>query len=70
MIETKDISVIVPVKNEAGNINGLIDEIGEALKNFNYEIIYVNDGSTDDTAIELKNNLKLKKKNKSRFSYK
>ena len=62
MIETKDISVIVPVKNESGNINGLIDEIGEALKNSNYEIIYVNDGSTDDTGIELKNNLKLSKK--------
>ena len=62
MIETKDISVIVPVKNESGNINGLIDEIGEALKNSNYEIIYVNDGSTDDTGIELKNNLKLSEK--------
>jgi dolichol-phosphate mannosyltransferase len=49
------ISVVVPVLNEAGNINPLIDEIHEALASTfdDYEIVYVDDGSTDDTAKEL-----------------
>ena len=62
MVESKDISIVVPVKNEAGNIDPLINEIEIALKKFNYEIIYVDDGSTDNTSSELKNNLKLNKK--------
>ena len=52
----------MPVKNEAGNIDTLINEIEVALKKFNSEIIYVDDGSTDNTSLELKNNLKLNKK--------
>jgi dolichol-phosphate mannosyltransferase len=49
------ISVVVPVLNEAGNINPLIDEIHAALtpRFDDYEIIYVNDGSNDATASEL-----------------
>ena len=62
MVKSKDISIVVPVKNEAGNIDTLINEIEIALKKFNYEIIYVDDGSTDNTSLELKNNLKLNKK--------
>ena len=62
MVESKDISIVVPVKNEAGNIDALINEIEIVLKKFNYEIIYVDDGSTDNTSSELKNNLKLNKK--------
>ncbi|MEQ1620790.1 MAG: glycosyltransferase family 2 protein [Methylococcales bacterium] len=45
-----DISVVVPVHNEAGNIISLIEEINAAMQHAkNYEIIYVNDGSTDET---------------------
>jgi dolichol-phosphate mannosyltransferase len=48
------VSVIVPVKNEAGNIAPLIDEIAAALgASARFEIIYVNDGSTDGTEAEL-----------------
>jgi dolichol-phosphate mannosyltransferase len=48
------VSVIVPVKNEAGNIAPLIDEIVAALgAGARFEIIYVNDGSTDGTEAEL-----------------
>jgi dolichol-phosphate mannosyltransferase len=48
------VSVIVPVKNEAGNIAPLIDEIAAALgAGARFEIIYVNDGSTDGTEAEL-----------------
>lgn len=48
-----DISVIVPVMNEQGNIRPLIDEIGEALKGRDYEIIYIDDGSDDSSDTEL-----------------
>ena len=54
MKQSTDISVVVPVKNEAGNIKGLIQEIDYSLKNYNYEIIYINDGSKDNTGKELK----------------
>ena len=48
------ISVVVPVRNEAGNVAPLIAEITTACADFDtYEIIYVNDGSTDATAQEL-----------------
>ena len=57
MTKITEISVVIPVKNEAGNIDQLIKEIAKSLKTTNYEIIYVNDGSLDNTEIELKNNL-------------
>ena len=44
-----DISVIVPVLNEAGNIRPLIDEICDAFSGRDFEIIYVDDASTDVT---------------------
>ncbi len=49
-----DLSVVVPVRNEAGNIGPLIDEIRAALDGGpDYEVVYVDDGSTDTTAEEL-----------------
>ena len=49
------LSVVVPVKNEAENIHPLIGEIRAALKGGPaYEILYVNDGSTDGTAARLR----------------
>ena len=62
MTPITDISVIVPVKNETGNITGLIEEIDKALKKLNYEIIYVNDGSNDKTQSDLINILKINKR--------
>lgn len=47
------VSVIVPVRNEAGNIAPLVEEIAAALSGRRFEVVYVNDGSTDGTAAEL-----------------
>ena len=46
----KSLSVVVPVRNEEDNVADLIFEIRQSLKNkIQYEIIYVDDGSTDRT---------------------
>jgi len=48
------VSIVVPVRNEAENIAPLIEEIVAALDGrWAYEIIYVDDGSTDATAEQL-----------------
>jgi len=55
------VSVVVPVRNEAGNIAPLIEEIARALDGkWPFEIVYVNDGSTDGTAAELKSLMALR----------
>ncbi len=48
---TPRVSVIVPCFNEQDNIETCVDQVGEALKSagFPYEILLVNDGSTDET---------------------
>ena len=48
------VSVVVPVRNEAGNIGPLVAEIVAALGNlWPFEVVYVDDGSNDGTAVEL-----------------
>lgn len=52
--ELPRLSVVVPVKNEAGNIRPLIEEIAQAaVSHAPFEVIYVDDGSTDATQKEL-----------------
>ena len=48
-----EISILVPVMNEAGNIRPLVEEISAALTGRRFEIIYVDDASTDDSPAEL-----------------
>jgi len=48
------VSVVVPVRNEAGNVAPLVAEIAGALKDRSFEIVYVNDGSRDATEQELR----------------
>jgi len=55
------VSIVVPVRNEAENVGPLIAEIASALDGrWNYEIICVNDGSTDATAARLGEIMKLR----------
>lgn len=48
------ISVVVPVKNEQDNVANLVAEIDSALQGFTHEILYIDDGSTDETHARLK----------------
>jgi glycosyltransferase involved in cell wall biosynthesis len=45
------LSIIIPVYNEAGNLDRLNNELGEVLASveINWEIIFVDDGSSDNT---------------------
>ena len=57
------LSLVIPVMNEQENIKPLIDKIEKSLVNLSYEIIFVDDGSTDNTVENIKkfskNNTKL-----------
>ena len=45
-----DLAVVIPVRNESANIEPLLAEIAAALDGFvDYQIICVDDGSTDET---------------------
>lgn len=59
MVLSVVLSVVVPVKNEADNVLPLIGEIRAALAGGpRYEILYVDDGSTDGTPQRLKDAMK------------
>lgn len=53
MSQTPDISVVVPAYNEAGNVVPLAREIAAALEGRNFEMVFVDDNSTDATRAEL-----------------
>jgi len=44
------LSVVIPARNEAENLAGLVPEIATAVGDRTYEVVVVDDGSTDDTA--------------------
>lgn len=48
------LSIIVPCKNEEGNIVEIYNKINNVLKKIKYEIIYIDDGSTDKTLEKLR----------------
>lgn len=53
MAENIEFSVVVPVRDEAGNAAALAREIAAALDGRSYEMIFVDDSSRDDTRGEL-----------------
>src|SRR5688572_15565685 len=44
-----DVSVVIPLFNEAENLPSLQQELRQALEGRHFEIIFVDDGSTDET---------------------
>jgi glycosyltransferase involved in cell wall biosynthesis len=44
-----ELSVVIPVMNEEDNIPPLLEAVHNALRDFNYEVILIDDGSTDNT---------------------
>jgi len=61
MTATPKISLVIPIYNEAENLLSLSTKIKEVLKDENYETIWIDDGSTDDSFTRLG---KLAKKDK------
>ena len=47
------ISVVIPIFNEEENINKLSQSIKKALSDIDYEVLFVNDGSTDNSENEI-----------------
>jgi len=48
------ISVIIPIHNEEENIKKLSQSILEALSNIDFEVLFINDGSTDNSEEEIR----------------
>ncbi len=44
-----ELSIVVPVHNESGNVEQLVREIAAALEGRAFEMVFVDDASTDDT---------------------
>ena len=49
-----ELSLVIPTYNEEDSLAKLVDEIYDALNSFRFEILFVNDGSTDNTLNVLK----------------
>jgi len=49
------ISIIIPAKNEAENLDEILKCFNQKLKNVNYEVILINDFSDDETFEKAKN---------------
>ena len=43
------LSILVPVRNESENLEGIFEYFQENIKNLNYEVLLINDFSEDDT---------------------
>ncbi len=48
------LSLVITVHNEEDNIEPLLTSISESLGGFNYEVVFVDDGSTDKTVANIK----------------
>ena len=54
MKTSPELSIVIPVLNEEGTIKVLVNSIEKALQFYSYEIIFVDDGSTDSTVASIK----------------
>ncbi|CAN5528411.1 glycosyltransferase family 2 protein [soil metagenome] len=49
-----ELSVVIPIMNEEDNVKPMISAVEAALQGFDYELIFVDDGSTDETKTRLR----------------
>src|SRR3989454_12357457 len=49
-----ELSLVIPIYNERDNLAPLLEEIAVALRGASYEVVAVDDGSTDGSLAELK----------------
>src|SRR3989344_6960139 len=52
--KNKLISVVIPILNESENLPILYERITKSLRHFKFELIFINDGSNDDTIEAIK----------------
>lgn len=48
------VSIVIPCYNEESNINQIYNSLSSYIKDFNYEIFFIDDGSTDNTLENIK----------------
>ena len=58
-LKEKLISIIIPCKNEEGNIRNIIKENFKNKLSFNYEVIFVDDKSSDGTLLIMQEEKKI-----------
>lgn len=51
--QAPDLSIVVPAYNESANIQPLVESVCRALPDVNWELLLVDDGSTDDTRAKI-----------------
>lgn len=51
---TKKISLVIPVMNEEESIKPLLEHVSNSLQGWDYEVVLVDDGSSDKTVAEIK----------------
>lgn len=54
-MNNKELAIIIPVYNEEKSINKVVNEYAKVLDDHIFDIVIINDGSTDDTLSILKN---------------
>ena len=52
------ISIVIPIYNEEANIDKLTESILTALSDIEYEVLFINDGSTDNSEKEIQDKIK------------
>ena len=43
------LSILVPLRDEFENLDNILEKFDQKLQNINYEVIFINDFSSDDT---------------------
>ena len=59
------VSIIIPIRNEENVLKNIIQQLENKLETLTFEVIFINDFSTDDTFSTLEKLIK----NKKRFWY-